>query len=92
MKIPWLIHSPLDPLGGFEKKNNNINPLIHPLIEGIFLTPGQTYEKKLQNREEKCEEKKNNNNNDNRANWRGKEGEEWYLRQMLQLFLHEVRM
>ena len=58
----------------------------------FFNTWADIRKKKLQNREEESEKKYNNNNNDNRAHWRGKEGEEWYLRQTLQLFLHEVRM
>ena len=58
----------------------------------FFNTWADIRKKKLQNREEESEKKNNNNNNDNRAHWRGKEGEEWYLRQTLQLFLHEVRM
>ena len=59
----------------------------------FFNTWADIRKKKLQNREEESEKKSNNNNNnDNRAHWTGKEGEEWYLRQTLQLFLHEVRM
>ena len=58
----------------------------------FFNTWADIRKKKLQNREEESEKKNNKTNNDNRAHWRGKEGEEWYLRQTLQLFLHEVRM